>query len=252
MRFGVSRAHGGANLVAGVHRFAAALAEVTQTATKVSMHGDYESLVAAVASGGVDLAWMPPLTVTRALASGARLLVVSERGGALSYRSALVCARDRVGDGLDAKRVAWTNVSSAAGYVFPRRHLERLGVNVSGLMELFVGSPPAACAAVADGDVDLAACFVTDAAGLSPEHALEDVSKVYPPAAWRLRVVAVTDSIPPDGIVAAKQLARHHTLAIALSTLHENAAGAEALQTLMNAERLVMPSPALLHTLQHL
>ncbi len=252
MRFGVSRAHGGANLVAGVHRFAAALADVTQTPTKVSMQVDYESLVAAVAAGAVDIAWMPPLTVTRALASGAHLLVVSERGGALSYRSALVCARDRVGDGLDAKRVAWTNINSAAGYVFPRRLLARLGVNVALLTEKFVGSPPAACAAVADGDVDLSACFVTDAAGTSLEHALEDVSKVYPPAAWRLRVVAVTDPIPPDGIVAGKQLVRHHALALALSMLHESAAGAEALQLLMNAERLVIPPPGLLHTLQHL
>jgi|GEM_PF-4493212 len=252
MRFGVSRAHGGANLIAGVHRFAAALAELTQTATKVSMHGDYQSLVDAVVAGTVDLAWVPPLTVTRALAAGAHLLVVSERGGALSYRSALVCARDRIGDGLDARRVAWTSVSSAAGYVFPRRHLERLGVDLSRLQEKFVGSPPAACAAVADGDVDLCACFVTEAAGTSPAQALEDVAKVYPPAAWRLRVVSVTDSIPPDGIVAGKHIANHGQLAHLLSKLHESPRGREALTLLMNADRLVVPGLSLVNILERL
>ncbi len=64
---------------------------------------------------------------------------MSERAGVLSYRSALVCAHNRPGDGRDIKRVAWTNPSSAAGHVFPRRHLLRMGVDVTRLQESFVG-----------------------------------------------------------------------------------------------------------------
>src|SRR5439155_940351 len=71
--------------------------------------------------------------------------------------------------GLSSLRVAWTDPSSAAGHYFPLRYLRRLGVASERLDEQFLGGAPAACAAVAAGQADLCACFVTDVADETPQ-----------------------------------------------------------------------------------
>jgi phosphonate transport system substrate-binding protein len=245
LRFGVSAAHGGPHLLPGARRFGDALARRLQLAAKLVVAQDYDHLVTGVLSGGVDIAWMPPLTHVRAVAHDAVLAAVCERQGRITYRSALLTRTDS--DFLNVRslhgaRAAWSDPRSAGGYLYPRLHLESVGIdpNTDLAGENFYGSPAAACGAVADGLADLCACFVSEAAGHDPARALEDVAQVFGPARWRLRVLAVTESIPPDGIVLGPHLdgALQAGLRDQLLQLHREPDGREALVELMQADRL--------------
>jgi phosphonate transport system substrate-binding protein len=246
LRFGVSQGHGGGSLVEGANGFVTSLGKMLDLTVRLIVAPDYEKLLAAITGGGLDVAWMPPLLHVRATAARASLVGVCERNGARTYRSALLVRADSratsVKD-LAGARVAWTDRASSGGYIFPRLHLLAAGIapgkGISN--EKFVGSPRAACAAVADGNADLCACFISEEGAKDAARALEDVKRVYPPAPWRLKVLDVTEAIPPDGVVLAEtvpaDVARRITEA--LHDLHKLAEGREALQKLMYADKLV-------------
>ncbi|HZS38384.1 MAG TPA: PhnD/SsuA/transferrin family substrate-binding protein [Polyangia bacterium] len=249
LRFGVSRGHGTPQLVESARRFAELLAGRLGRPARVVMTDDYDHLLQGMVVGGVDLGWLPPLVHARLTPSGAVLAAVSERSGAVTYRSALLTRADA--EYLNARalrgvRAAWSDRSSAAGYLFPYLHLVGLGLDAARDFtdETFFGSATAACAAVADGRADVCACFVTEAAApdgvLDRERALADAARVYPAASWRLRVLDVTDSIPPDGVVIGAHVdgALQARLRDALLELHKREDGAAALAALMQADRL--------------
>jgi ABC-type phosphate/phosphonate transport system substrate-binding protein len=201
-----------------------------------------------VRTNGVELAWLPPLLEVRAAEAGARVVAVGERGGALVFRSALLVRADsphRTLSDLVGARAAWNDRASASGYLFPRLHLASAGFNLARDLasESFLGSPSSAMAAVADGRADLCACFVRSASA-DPSRALDDVQREFPAARWRLRVLAVTDVIPPDGMVVPASVDKETAtkLRAALLGLHETPAGASALQALLGADRLVKPT----------
>src|SRR5205807_2401776 len=124
-------------------------------------------------------------------------------------------------DDLQGAKVAWTDRVSASGYLFPRLHLLRAGV--ASFHESFHGTYERAMAAVREGRADVCASFIGD--------------QKFP----ELRVLDVTDPIPPDGLVLAPGIegnlqARVRDL---LLTLHEKSGGAEALRALFGGERLM-------------
>jgi phosphonate transport system substrate-binding protein len=252
LRFGISRHHGGLQLLEGANRFAEALGAALATPVRVAVAFDYGHLLRSVVGASVEIAWMPPLLHARAVGQGAVLADVPERSGRMTYRSALVVRDDsaysRVGD-LVGARIAWIDRNSASGYVFPRLHLRAAGLDLDRdfASEQFYGSPSEVCAAVARGTADLCPVFVCEAAGSDGEQALADVRRAAGSFGPRLRVLAVTDSIPPDGIVLAAEvsdeLARHRQ---ALESLHTSAAGAAALRMLLEANRLVTPTAEVL------
>ncbi len=246
VRLGISQGHGGATVVAGARTFANALAARINRPVKVHVADDYATLQKTLVGGGVDLGWMPPFLAVEAIEAGASLLAVCERNGALTYRSALVVRSDspiRSLDALVGARAAWVDRQSASGYVFPRLHLVASGIDLARAFasETFYGSPRAACSAVADEEADLCACFTSEAHAGSFEHSLADVARVYPAASWRLRVLRVTDSIPSDGLVAAPQVDAElrARLVEGMSVLHERPDGAQAVSTLLFADKLV-------------
>jgi phosphonate transport system substrate-binding protein len=239
IRFGVSRSHGGPQLVEGARRFARLLqSRLGQKATCVVTR-DYEHLQEGVVTAGIDLAWMPPLVHAR---SEGLLAAVVQRDGAVTYRAAILVSsvgNFRTLTDLRKARAAWTDRASASGYLFPRLHL--LGASVTPASEAFLGSAASALAAVTGGEADFCSCFVSDAAGSDPARALDDVALSFPAAAWRLRVIGVTDAIPPDGLVLAPGIdgelqARLRDL---LLQLHNDAEDAALLRDLFNAEKLV-------------
>src|SRR5262249_8922646 len=127
-----------------------------------------------------------------------------ERAGRLTYRSAILVAADspvRTVAELDQARAAWTDERSASGYLFPRLHLERSGGASRLASERFYGPSSAACAAVAGGGPRLCACSVSETASADPAAMLAEVQATFAAAPWRLRVLDVTDAIPPDGMV---------------------------------------------------
>jgi ABC-type phosphate/phosphonate transport system substrate-binding protein len=259
LRFGISRSHGGPTLLSGAHVFADELAERMQVRCKLVVADDYEHLSTGVGSGGVDVAWMPPLVHARAVRSGALLAAVAERSGAVTYRSAILTRADAPylnERALAGARAAWADRSSAAGYAFARLHLVAAGVDPDRALksQTFHGSAAAACAAVADGNADFCACFVSEAAADDPARALADVERVYAPARWRLRVLALTDAIPPDGVVLGAHVdgATQAHARDALLRMHATRRGAEGLRALMQADRLVPVTEAVRRILKKL
>lgn len=244
IHFALSAGHGGVSLIEAARAFAGTLAEALHQPVECVVVDDYEQLLTKLLANATELAWMPPLLLTRAMRAGATVAVVSERDGSVTYRSAILVPADSpaasVGELRDV-RAAWTDRHSAAGHLVPRLHLQAAGVSFA--KEMFAGSPQAACAAVARGDADLCGCAVRESAAADPSQALADVSRVYP-AASKLRVIAITEAIPPDGIVFAPAVAPADAARYidVLTGLHLHAAGSKALWDLMSAARLVRPS----------
>ncbi len=258
IRFGVSAAHGGPRLLVGARRFGDVVGKKLGGAKLIVAH-DYDHLVTGVLSGGIDVAWMPPLTHARAVAQHAALAAVCERQGRVTYRSAILVRADS--DYLNVRslggaRAAWSDPRSAGGYLFPRLHLEAAGLDPNQDLagENFFGSAAAACAAVADGQADVCSCFVSETSAGDRARALADAAQVYAPASWRLRVLDVTESIPPDGVVLGAHVdgAVQAQVRDRLLSMHREPEGQAALEELMQAERLAPVTEAVRRILDRL
>jgi phosphonate transport system substrate-binding protein len=214
--------------------------------------------VGAVIEGRAHAAWAPPIAHARAVRDGAELIAIPERRGLLAFRSALLVRTESVWvspAGMRGVRAAWTDPSSASGYLFPRMHLEAAGVDPKrDLTEHFHGSARRACEAVLSGEADLCACFVRPDSAGDPQLALADVDRIVRGASERLRVIALTDVIPPDGIIFGPALAAadRHGVRDALLELHRTPEGRTALDLLMQAERLVPPNEHVLRLIARL
>ncbi len=254
LRFAVSRSNGGPALLDGARQFAAALAKELRAPVDLVVRYDYAALMKAVRSSSVELAWMPPLLHARAANEGARLVALSQRGGKLGYRSVLVVARDCFAGVRDLVgiRAAWVDPNSSSGYLFPRLHLVAAGLDPKKTFasERFCGSATNACRLVANGEADLAACFVSVADDRA--SAQREIDRMFNMPS--LRVLDLTAVIPPDGFVVARAVddARTQAMRTALLSLHLRADGAAALAALLQAERLVAVPAAIVRDLQRL
>jgi phosphonate transport system substrate-binding protein len=256
LRFGISRSNGGPNLLAGAHEFARVLGERLALQVDVHVAYDYERLLRDVRAAAVDVAWMPPLMHARASATGAELIGVSERGGALFYRSAILvgaASRYKTIRELAGARAAWVDRQSASGYLFPRMHLKSRGLDPGKLKEeIFCGSAAAACDAVVNGEADVCACFLSRAA--DKVQAQAEVVATFGRSGRLLRTLDVTEPIPPDGVVATARLASPLRAQVdaEILRLHEHPAGRAALQRLLQAERIVAPNASVMRQVNRL
>jgi len=244
IRFGLSKSHGGPRPLEAGSTFCAVVGARMKNTVDLAVTADYDELTNRILDGNVQFAWMSAIAHARATRRGALLTAVAERQGSITYRSALVVRGDSVYlglNGLHGVRVAWTDPSSAGGHVFPRLHVQHAGIDPRRdfASEKFYGSTRAALDAVAEGQADLTACYVR-AASADPDAALLDVERVLPGARDSLRVIGVTDQIPPDGIVLSGRLdpLAQAQLRDVLLDLHNHPAGRSALEQLMQADRL--------------
>jgi phosphonate transport system substrate-binding protein len=251
LSFGISRSHAGRSLDLGAQLLADALGTRLGRRIAVTVTPDYERLLEGVLMGAVAIAWMPPLLHVRAGLKGAPLACVSQRNGALTYRSALVVRKDSERATiaqLHGARAAWADPSSASGCLFPQLHLTAAGIDPSYDLasERYYGSTAAACRAVVDGAADLSAHYISDRAGAAsdggwPAAHLELRQALGDSVGGELRILDVTEPIPPDGMVLAPPLdgRLQATVRDALLSLHDDPAGARALDALAQADRLL-------------
>jgi phosphonate transport system substrate-binding protein len=243
--FGISRLHGGPQLEQAVVAFNSVVAAALAREPTLLVADDYDALLTAVISGRCHYAWLPPLPLARAIQYGGVLAALSQRRGWLVYRSAFVVRADASFEdvaSLRDARVAWTNASSAGGYIIPRATMPELGLDPGKLRsETFYGSVVAACAAVRAGEADVATCYVSHDAAADPLVAQHELSRALGvDAAAELRVIGVTPLIPPDGFVIAgsAEPTLRAQLRSTLVEVHRLPGGAEALMRLNQAERL--------------
>jgi phosphate/phosphite/phosphonate ABC transporter binding protein len=205
----------------------------------------YDAVAQAVHKGELDLAWVSPIPFIALLRNESVIPLASPQRGGTHYHGALVVSADsQIGDlsTLAGKRAAWVDRYSAAGFVVPRIELAKAGIDKKKLgSQKFYGSHNAAMQAVANGEADFGATFVR----LAPNGAIVGGPWIgNPEMERRLRIFATFGEIPPDVVVARKDL----TLAVrervreSLLSLTDDARGAEMLNAVFGAEGMFVPN----------
>ena len=175
---------------------------------KVSVSTDYNTIIEAMASKKVDVGFLPPTAYVLAKEKGAaEVILQAQRFGVQDdtgapttdlvdfYKSMIIVKKDSsiqsVAD-LKGKKIAYQNVTSSAGFVWPAAKLMDAGLDpLKDVEAITVKGHDQGVLAVLNGDVDAAAIF---------QDARNTVKKDYPSVFEDTRVLAYTEPIPNDTI----------------------------------------------------
>ncbi|WP_019007188.1 phosphate/phosphite/phosphonate ABC transporter substrate-binding protein [Cohnella laeviribosi] len=175
---------------------------------KVSVSTDYNTIIEAMASKQVDVGFLPPTAYVLAKEKeAAEVILQAQRYGVDdatgaettelvdSYKSMIIVKKDspiqKVED-LKGKKIAYQNVTSSAGYVWPAAKLMEAGLDpLKDVEPITVKGHDQGVIAVLNGDVDAAAIF---------QDARNTVKKDYPTVFEDTRVLTFTEPIPNDTI----------------------------------------------------
>jgi phosphate/phosphite/phosphonate ABC transporter binding protein len=213
---------------------------------------DYPSLLEAMHSGRVDVAWLPPVVALRAASTGRALpIALPVRRGVSSFYSALFARPDsamrRAAD-LSGARAAWVNAQSASGYLVIRAALRAQGLDLDRAFseQTFAGSHVAVVRAVLDGKADVGATFMHhDPSGTTPARAGWGSADVH--------VIARVGPIPADVIAAGVHVPVARIRAVQRALVGgEHAALTAAGALLLEAEGFVVAEGAHLEPLEKL
>jgi phosphonate transport system substrate-binding protein len=205
--------------------------------TEIIVAQSYEALAKDLLSGKVDAAWAPPFVCARIEAMGVRVLVRGVRGGASSYRAALVCRAESplTLDTLGGRSAVWTDRDSVGGYLLAMALLRSRGLDPNKVFpkQDFAGSYKAAVEAVLSEASDVTSVFAPTA----QNHT--GLEEVLPGREQDLHIIAFTDESPNDGVAVSMSAAAPlvQDLERMLLSLHEAPQGGEILKETFRAER---------------
>jgi len=183
------------------------------------------------------------LICARVEAAGGTVALRAVRQGAVTYRSVLlVRVQDQfelsaLGTGSFRPRAVWVDAWSMGGYLLPRAHLRRAGIDpaTAFLSEKMLGSYTACFDAVLAADADLTASF----AGKT------ELEAMWGDRMRRLRPLAYSEEVPNDGVVIAPTLQPElrATLIGKLRKLLANARSHHVLCTVFTVTGFEQPEP---------
>ncbi|NMM54964.1 phosphate/phosphite/phosphonate ABC transporter substrate-binding protein [Paenibacillus aquistagni] len=192
------------------------LTERLGIAVKVSISTDYNTIIEAMASKKVDVGFLPPSAYVLAKEKGAaEVILQAQRYGVQDetgeptdekvdfYKAMIIVKKDsdiqKVSD-LKGKKIAYQNVTSSAGYVWPAGKLLEEGVDpLKDVTPITLKGHDQAVLAVLNGDVDAAAIF---------QDARNVVKKDYPDVFQETRVLSYTEKIPNDTIAVRSDMSK--------------------------------------------
>lgn len=175
---------------------------------KVSVSTDYNTIIEAMASKKVDVGFLPPTAYVLAKQkSAAEVILQAQRYGVQDdtgaptkelvdfYKAMIIVKKDSaiqsVSD-LKGKRIAYQNVTSSAGFVWPAGKLMEAGLDpLKDVQAITVKGHDQGVLAVLNGDVDAAAIF---------QDARNIVKGDYPTVFEDTQVLTFTEPIPNDTI----------------------------------------------------
>lgn len=175
---------------------------------KVSVSTDYNTIIEAMASKKVDVGFLPPTAYVLAKEKGAaEVILQAQRYGVQDdtgapteelvdfYKAMIIVKKDSaiqsVSD-LKGKRIAYQNVTSSAGFVWPAGKLMEAGLDpLKDVQAITVKGHDQGVLAVLNGDVDAAAIF---------QDARNVVKGDYPTVFEDTRVLTFTEPIPNDTV----------------------------------------------------
>lgn len=181
---------------------------------KVSISTDYNTIIEAMASKKVDVGFLPPTAYVLAKDKGAAEVIlqaqrygVEDETGAPTeelvdfYKSMIIVKKDsKIQSVKDLKgaKIAYQNVTSSAGFVWPAGKLMEEGLDpLKDVQPITVKGHDQGVLAVLNGDVDAAAIF---------QDARNVVQKDYPTVFEDTRVLTFTENIPNDTITVRSDM----------------------------------------------
>ncbi len=178
---------------------------------EASVPTSYIAVVEAFGAGRVDIAAMNAFSYVLAHERyGARaVLRVVRRHGELSYRGQIVVHAEsgitRLQQ-LQGKRIAYVDPASTSGYVLPKALLEREGIRPAE--EVFALRHDNVVTMVYQRQVDAGATYYSPPDPVTGEirDARARVLRQFPDVLQKVRILAVTDSIPNDPVVVRADL----------------------------------------------
>ena len=254
--FSLSLQHsGGSAMEQKGAEFAEAFSESLGEPVQAVVFPTYRAQLAALTAGEQEVAWLPPMLQHEAMDSGAQLVAVPLRNGWMTYRCAILVRTGAPWTSLEqvsGVRAAWRDKSSASGYLFPRLEMAAAGVKLETALasEAFFGTSLRAAQAVAANEADLCTCAVSESAATDLAKAQREVVDMLGAVGNQLRVLGITDSIPPDGFLVSARVTDRTRIANALYSMHLKPKGKEALAKLLQADRLTPVNDAILRSLQ--
>jgi len=219
------------------------LGEALGAPARVETVSSYADLLSRFAAGDVPIAWMPPALAVLAVDEHKATMAASlSRGGGARYCGALFVQQGApwvVPEELRGKRVAWVDVTSCAGYLYPRLALRERAIDVEGFFsaQIVKGNHRDVVAAVASGLADVGATYVSYS--MSTAGGRPSVTGWHDELGGEaMRAILTTEAIPSDVICIAPSVATADREKIGrfLAELHKEPAAAPVLRVLFGAK----------------
>jgi phosphonate transport system substrate-binding protein len=180
---------------------------------KVSVSTNYNTIIEAMASKQVDVGFLPPTAYVLAHdKKAADVILQSQRYGVKedgsntdqlvdNYKSMIVVKKDSPINSLadlKGKKIAWQDVTSTAGYIYPAAEMKKAGVDPEkDVQGTTVKGHDKGILSVLNGDVDAAAVF---------EDARNNVKKDKPDVFEKTKVIYRTQGIPNDTVAVRSDM----------------------------------------------
>ncbi|MBL4936821.1 phosphate/phosphite/phosphonate ABC transporter substrate-binding protein [Clostridium sp. YIM B02515] len=180
---------------------------------KVSVSTNYNTIIEAMSSKQVDVGFLPPTAYVLAHdKKAADVLLQAQRYGVKedgsntdqlvdNYKAMIVVKKNSTINSiqdLKGKKIAWQDVTSTAGYIYPAAEMKKAGVDPEkDVQGVTVKGHDKGVIAVLNGDVDAAAVF---------EDARNNVKKDFPNVFNDTKVIYRTQGIPNDTIAVRSDM----------------------------------------------
>lgn len=216
---------------------------------RVDVPNYYITVVEALGTSRADVAIMNTFSYLLAHSKyGAEAhLRVARRHGELTYKGEFIVREDSDIDSLsqlNGRTIAYVDPSSTSGYIYPKEMLRQRGVKTR--QEMFANGHNQVVTKVYQGDVDAGAVFYSPPDALTGEilDARCKVVTQYPDVYEKVKIIALTDSIPNDPVVVRKNLDEKIRTAVigALLKFQSTPEGRTALMTIASIEGFVPAS----------
>jgi phosphonate transport system substrate-binding protein len=173
----------------------------------VRVGSSYAAVVAGMGAGTIDVGWLNPLAYVAAHDKfGVRVLLITERDGATTYRGHILARRGgpvkRLAD-VKGKRFAFVDSLSTSGTLYPKLLMRANGIDPDRDLArvVFAGGHDKVVLAVYNNHVDAGAIY-----GGETSDARERVQSTVPDVMAKTAIIARTDPIPNDTVSVRKEL----------------------------------------------
>ena len=208
---GFTPAENAENVETNGEALATALEKYMGLKVKVYVASSYAAVVEALAHDQIDFAWLPPFSLIQAeKLCKAVPLFKAMRYGSDSYYGGIIVRKDSpvktIAD-LKGKNIAWADVASTSGHIFPKAHMLNQGIDANNFFkrELYAGGHDKVVIAVLSGQVEAGGTWVNDSTGKTGSW-----NKYFKDRSGEIRNLFVTKAIPNDTFATTEAFQKKH------------------------------------------